>query len=325
VGVPVGPGPSTDGADHVEINPFLLPGWEESPLRPLCPWQHAEHAAYYVDVNHTQDAFLEFVHHMANPAGLVDDGRLVVVTGESGCGKTALINRCASWTIDALDARSLRGIVVDLTREGGQGQRRTIPERMGIVCARLLDELRHRRLLSVDVIADLKESWDQPDRVYPNLGNYLDDGLVLVVLLPPVDELVAEVIDYAGFARRRLLFFVESSYLDQDQVRQVQRSQHIPPVALRVGPLNPGDVRRFIEDRLGRHADNGRYPRISEDTMHRAAGPLRSIAMLQRILSGVYEDRLRRSVNYTGQDWVSYENITEFFFEEFLNDMRTDR
>lgn len=321
--IPGGSGSLAGGDRNLEINPFLVPGWEESPLRPLCPWQHAEHADYYVDINHTAQAFADFVGHMTNPAGLIEDGRLVVVTGESGCGKTALINRCAGWMVQVMAERSLNGVVVDLTREGGRGQRRSIGERMGVVCARLLDELRHRRLLTADAVADLKDNWDRPDRVYPNLGSYLDDDVVLLVLLPPVDELVAEVIEYAGLARRRLLFFVESAYLDEDQVRQVQHSQHVPPVALQVGPLNPGDVRRFIEDRLRRHAADGRYPTIRQDTMDRAAGPLRSIAMLQRILSGVYEDRRRRAVNYGTADWVSYEDITEFFFEQFLNDVRT--
>jgi hypothetical protein len=302
------------------VNPFLVPGWEESPLRPLCPWRYQAHDELYVDVNHTLAAFQEYTRRMAAVENLREDGRLVLVTGESGCGKTALINRCAHWTRDRLAARGLRGEVVDLTRDGS---RQSVEERMSLVAERLLDELTHTGLIFPDVLRSLDSV--RPSRLYAALGSVLPDDVVLIVLLPPADEVVQEVVAYAGLARRKLLFFAESSYLDHAQVLRVRDSSPVPPITLAVGPLNPGDVRRFIEDRLTRNEQRGHYPRISAETMDKAAGPLRSIAMLQRILSEVYEERGRQDSGYTDRDWVTYEDITRLFYEKFLDDLRIRR
>jgi energy-coupling factor transporter ATP-binding protein EcfA2 len=309
-----------DSGGPPAINPFLVPGWEESPLRPLCPWRYESHDELYVDVNHTLAAFQEYTRRMAAVENLREDGRLVLVTGESGCGKTALINRCARWTRDRLTERGLRGVVVDLTRDGS---RQSVEERMGLVAARLLDELAHSALLAPEALASLDSV--RPSRLYAGLGNALPDDVVLIVLLPPADEVVQEVVAYAGLARRRLLFFAESSYLGHAQVLKVRDSSPVPPITLAVGPLNQGDVRRFIEDRLTRHHDRGHYPRISTETMDKAAGPLRSIAMLQRILSEVYEERGKQDSGYTDDDWVTYEDITRLFYEKFFDDLRIRR
>lgn len=298
------------------VNPFLVPGWEESPLRPLCPWRHQAHDKLYVDVNHTLAAFQKYTRRMSAVENLREDGRLVLVTGESGCGKTALINRCAHWTRDQLAGHGVRGEIVDLTRDGSQ---QSVEERMGLVAERLVDELAHNGVLPPAVHEGIRGL--PPSRLYAGLGNALPADVVLIVLLPPA-EVVREVVAYAGLARRRVLFFAESSYFDHAQISRVRESSPEPPVLLSVGPLNPGDVRRFIEDRLDRNRRRGRYPRISVETMDRAAGPLRSIAQLQRILSEVYEERGRQDSGYTDSDWVTYEDITRLFYEKFLDDLR---
>lgn len=153
--------------------------------------------------------------------------------------------------------------------------------------------------------------------MYPYLGGTLDDTIVLIILLPPSDDLVEEVIRYAGLARRKLLFFVESSYLDARQAQQVERSQHArPPIVLKVDVLDSDGVRLYITERLSRHAENGTYPRMSQGTIRRlAAGPPRPIAFLQSILSGVYEERRRKvPKRYNENHSVSYRDIMEFVF-----------
>lgn len=298
------------------VNPFVVPGWEESPLRPLCPWRYTAHDEFYVDVNHTLAAFQEYTRRMATAETLREDGRLVLVTGESGCGKTALINRCAHWTRGRLAEHELSGVIVDLTRDGSQ---QSVDERMRLVTERLLDELAHNGLLSPEALAGFEGV--RPGRVYAGLGNVLPGNVVLIVLLPPA-EVIGEIVAYAGLARRRLLFFAESSYLDHAQVSRVRESVPEPPITLSVGPLNPGDVQRFVEDRLDRHRRRGNYPRISVETMNKAAMPLRSIAQLQLILCEVYEERSRQNSGYTDDDWVTYEDITRLFYEKLLDDLR---
>ncbi|GGT98341.1 MULTISPECIES: hypothetical protein [Streptomyces] len=65
---------------------------------PLVPWDDTSHIEQWVDVDHAQeqlDAFrlcLDRLPELVNDG--VDHGRLVVVTGPAGMGKTTLIHRC---------------------------------------------------------------------------------------------------------------------------------------------------------------------------------------------------------------------------------------
>lgn len=315
-------GTSESAAGRPALNPFLLPNWEHSPMRPLCPWTYPWHEDFYVSIDNADEAFADFRRGMGDVTNLDVDGRLVLVSGESGCGKTALTNRCAHWLRETLRERGTRGEIIDLTREGVSAQRRTVDEHLRIVSGRLCDELilRHPDLFSAEAKTDLRESRDDPNRFYPYLSGALNQAVVVMVLLPPIDTVVGEVLAYAGLARRNLVFFAESAYLDAQQIRQVERSPAAgtPPVVLRVGALNPGDVRRFVEDRLTRHKDSGRYPRISDETIASIAGPLRSVGMLQRILCGVYEDRARRAVGYEDTDMVNYQEVLEFMVKDLI-------
>lgn len=83
-----------------ELNPFLQPHWHGFPMRPLCPWKHAAHRDYYALVDNSEKAFHKVTQEMEHVDTLVEDGRLVLVTGDSGCGETALLHRCvdsATW------------------------------------------------------------------------------------------------------------------------------------------------------------------------------------------------------------------------------------
>ncbi|PPK67615.1 hypothetical protein V5P93_005358 [Actinokineospora auranticolor] len=305
-----------------EVNPFLLPGWESSPLRPLCPWERPEDEGYYVPINHTAEAYEEFTAQMGALRWLDSGGRLTLVTGDSGCGKTSLVNRCVGWLLRALQERYQRGVVVDLSL--GPKTRQSVDERMAGVCALLFDRLLQEKVLDGERAAALRERLAQPERFYRYLAGELPDEVVLVVLLPATD-LVDEVVSYAHLAGRKTLFFTESSYLDERHahlVRQGTAKVPIPPVALRVGSLRTGDVARFAADRLGRH-DRGHFPTMSATTVRSMAGPLRSIAMLQRVLSGVYEDRKNRGDRYSDTDEITFADITEYFYDRFLRDPGT--
>lgn len=127
------------------VNPFRVRGWEGSPRRALSPWSHPAHEDYYVAVGKTHEAFEEFKRRMSNVAGLQRDGCLVLVMGDSGCGKTALVNRCAAWVKNTLEPHKIRGVIIDLMEDRGASSRsQSTDERIRHVCGRLIDELKHK-------------------------------------------------------------------------------------------------------------------------------------------------------------------------------------
>ncbi|WP_330303422.1 MULTISPECIES: hypothetical protein [unclassified Streptomyces] len=77
-----------------------LPGFAVPPRddHPLVPWEDESHAGQWVDVDHAREQLDLFEQCLLRLADLVtpgvDQGRLVVVTGPVGMGKTTLIHQC---------------------------------------------------------------------------------------------------------------------------------------------------------------------------------------------------------------------------------------
>lgn len=296
------------------INPFQLHG---SPTQLLCPWRYSSHRELYVDVDNSARAFQDFIQAMGDLSTLLTHGQLVLVTGETGCGKSALINRCVDWLIEELTARQLRGEVVDLTRTMNGMPQLPVADRLSAVCGLLLDQLNIDGLLTGGAFEALAPNNSQPDRIYPYLTRVLKDDWVLIVLLPTPADLRNEVIRYAGLARGRVLFLVESALLDEDDVSEILRAQRdwIPPIRLCVSPLRPGDVRKFAFARLGHHSDRGSYPRMSDGTLDSVESALRSIAQLQQTLFATYETRRRDGLPYDQDSWVTDDEIRRQFWQ----------
>lgn len=297
-------------------NPFQIPRMTPDPCQPLRPWEVPAHLDYYVPVDKTEAAFSEFQRQTRSPESLVAHGRLVVVVGGQGCGKTSLINRCTASIHETLVNIGVTPVIADLTTEGMSNQ--TIPDRMRHVCTILIDQLTLEQRLDNNTLDELTGRIDSPERVYPLLSRALKrhadagDNLAVVVLLPPSD-LVSEIIKYAGLVRPRLLFFAESSYLEAHSGWQSRLPPApAPPIALAVGILETRDGYVFSEERLRHHGD-GRMPRVSEKTMNKLQDykPSLTIGQLQRLLFGVYEDLLGRDTPVTE---VTLEHITEYFF-----------
>jgi hypothetical protein len=293
------------------INPFHPPRW--SPLRPLCPWQESEHRDYYVAVDSTEKAFEQYVQDMDDLTTLRRDGQLVLAVGESGCGKSALLNRCADWTVKQLGERGITCKVVDLTRSLGGREASEIDERMKIVCDRFFGDLKQLRLLKDDAEPRLEPDRDRPDRIYPSLPSALRDNTAVAVLLPKT-ELAVEVKRYAALAKEKVLLLMESTKFDADTVRSIRDELEgwVPPIVLSVGRLRPGDVRRFATDRLQRHVPLGSYPGMAEETMDSTERLVDSVAELQRALHGMYEQRRERGIDYDETFTVSYHDVLEY-------------
>ncbi|WP_121008026.1 ATP-binding protein [Saccharothrix australiensis] len=297
------------------INPFPLPGWERTPMRPLRPWERKAHRDYYVDVDGAESAFQEFQQEVGDLTGVLEDGRLVLVTGDSGCGKTALVNRCADWTVLELRNRGLRGVVVDLTGCLPEDEELSIHERTAEVCDQLFDQLVDLGALRPTAADDLRADRDNPQRIFPRLGRALNDEVVLLVLLPSPNELLDEVIRYARQLRSpRVLFFAESAFFDADDIAELVRRLEtwVPPITLALGELHDGDPERFADDRLVRHTGVGIYPQLSDEAIELLNKICQSVAMLQRILHGTYERKLAAGLSYTEGDQVTVDDIQAY-------------
>lgn len=287
-------------------NPFAVPGLHRD-VDPLNPVRHDGHVSFYVPVDNTETAFRQFQVQFHDPSHLVDTGRLVVVTGDRGCGKTALVNRCAHWLKHQLATVGLHGEVVDVTREARENQ--PISERRLRVCTALVDKMYEQRWCVSELYRDMR---DRPDDAYRNLAGYLTAGLVLIVLLPRSADLTEELVSYAADARRRIVFIGETSYgLPDERRHRLDHTGDAPAVHLTVSALGKRDASRFAEERLGR-LPAGTLPRVAPNALddYTASRQRVSIGEVQRLLYGMYE-KLR--VQADRPDEVTYEHISRHF------------
>lgn len=306
------------------MNPFLIPG-EANPVAPLRPWRHPEHNTYYVPIDNTHHAFGRFQEEIdfdSVPA----HGRFVVVTGQEGCGKTALVNRCTNWLKNSLADTGLDMLICDFTLDCRLEH--AVDERMSLICRRLMDELKVRRVLTEPQFKDLNEHRDKPNDVYPYLSAVLEPNLVVVILLPSA-ELVSELVRYASLVRPKIVFFAESPSVDGLEARraEITRLLRVPPIELNVGPLRPDDGWLFASDRLNKHArEKDKFPGLSKQTMQRVTrGGKLSIKKLQEILCGVYKERLRETKPgvEASYDDITYADITDYVFREIADRRRS--
>ncbi len=276
------------------VNPFVPPGRVKKPMVPLHPVELREHDEHYVDVCGSGQAYQRFQEQFSDRAD-ADEGGYVLVVGDSGCGKTALRNRCAFWAESRLGAP----IVVSLPDYTNE-PRPTIDERLRWICKRLGNELRRRSALVDGVEPLLAEN--EPDTLLPELGSILRPGSPLVVLLPTPEDLVAEVRRFAQSLRSpRVLYLVETAMLAPEVVDGVERDlEHSTPLTvLRLRTLEDDEAARFIADRLTRNTERGEYPRITDEAVAVLAASCQSVLALQKKLQATYKMLLTEAVNYT--------------------------
>jgi hypothetical protein len=296
----------SDDPGQSAINPFVVPGYENAYSRPLCPWTHQEHTDYFVDVDHTEANFAAFQRNMSNIAALQTYGRLVLVTGPPGSGKSALIHRCAHWAQKAFGSAGLRAELLDLSDAIllDRNQQKSTVERMRLVSRRLCQDL-EPKLLSREDHDALLDKVDEPEMIYPMLAGRLAAGVTLIVLLPrmDLDTLSVEAEYYARLAKRRILFFAECLEPTRQQSHAVRAiSVQQQPLVITVGSLKPGDATGFVIDRLNRHKGTGVYPEPAENWAELLDGDEAlewTMKALQTVFSGIYARRyVDDPVNY---------------------------
>jgi hypothetical protein len=280
---------------------------------PLEPSTEADLEALYLPVDQTKEEFDRFKEHLAGVERLGEQGWLVVVTGDSGCGKTSMVKRCALWLELKLQEQYLSPVKVDLTGENLVHE--DIKTRLRRVFGSVL---RHMRggldSTTVTLLRDLGKS--ERDGDLDDAFEWLADELLAVpadaakrpvaIVLLPTCPTAKEVLRYAAIARQGLIFFAEVA--DPQEARQCdaelrdQRNSRFLALHLKVGKLKPGDGRLFANNVNLRHSETtstASFPRMTDEVIdtHLEAmikDPGMSILRLRRLASGACREAVRR-------------------------------
>jgi energy-coupling factor transporter ATP-binding protein EcfA2 len=322
------------------MNPYLIPGLKDTPFAPLSPLTHGDHHRFYVAVGGSEAEFRRFQAAMHPVRRLTGEGRLVVVTGESGCGKTSLINRCAAWLRDELTKSDLTAVISNLTKSAKPNQ--PIRLRTEQVIMDVIDDLRAEkhdvRAEEIDIlnarIEEIKrirnftgreerqnEHIALVGRVYKHIVQVaLPDDRVAIILLPPSSDLVSEIIHYADFALHpRIVFFAETDRVDdvQRSWSQIPTNDRMTPILLKVGLLNAGDGWAYAQARQGTNPTGLSFPRVSEETMQRVTeGNSIPIRRLHWLLYNVYKDLASQNISKDSSPLreVTFDHIARCFY-----------
>lgn len=243
-------------------DPFHPP--EADATDPLCPWRYPDHLRWYVDVDGTGAQYEQFrraLEMKIRQNRLDKKGLLVVVTGETGCGKTSLLHRCA----DLVDELTNRGdpdyvrsdLVLDMSGYLYSRDSRDVEIRMPEACAELVHLLGRQGSLPID------PTWRggavPPDfrAVYRSIAGLAERmRLTPIVLLPGVSDNTKELDQYLYLAQNcaRIVFFAESSDAAITEWAQKWKETTAEVIGLTVNSVQQGDTWAVIVARLGGNA-----------------------------------------------------------------------
>jgi hypothetical protein len=223
-------------------------------LRPLYPRLVAAHRDRYLAIDRAEEKFTEFTNAFSNPAGWTATAHVVVVTGDSGYGKTSFIQRCAAWLDENAAHANCKVVVVDLSDERWPTETKEL--RLRRTFDWILDDL--RTILQADDVSHIMGHDDIVDS-FRDLGRILGaqvagDGhplppVVLVVLLQGYAS-PAQVQQYYNLARPGMIFFAE--IFEQEDIagistirssfNRVNTAAHL----LAMDVLKSGDAERLV-------------------------------------------------------------------------------
>ncbi|WP_394621462.1 hypothetical protein JNUCC0626_20890 [Lentzea sp. JNUCC 0626] len=302
------------------MNPYLVPKGGDGP-GPLCPHKDPTHELYYVEVDHTGVAFEQFKAEIGSVARVRESGRLVVALGWDGCGKSSLLNRCATWlkafVQQESDGRCLVFPFVDACLDSDP-----VEDRQQAVYQCLFDELDNRGMISPQDRENLKERTLKLR--YQYLSKFVLGDTVVVILLPRT-EIEKEVENYAHWTHGNLVFLAESRQVDAVKThwRKIRGANQGPaPIQLEVGKIDPDDGWAFVQALDLHRTDEDTYPFVSRDAIRKVIEAKEfSIGELHNLLFRLFEWIRIEGVNsgplgsgQTGE--VTYHHITDFYFRQ---------
>ncbi|AQZ60154.1 unnamed protein product [[Actinomadura] parvosata subsp. kistnae] len=275
----------------------------------------------YVDVDSSEAEFNRFVRVFSDDRVLPNRGHLITIVGDSGCGKTSLAHRCASWLHrdQGLPRKGRNAIIVDLHDEDvGDASE----ERFRLIYSLLV--------MKLNVEANLAEYWEElngytdPRLGYSRLSDLLAERPVAVVILPPT-KVTGEIHMYYKIAQNRenIIFLAESGS------GEVQREwETVIPVSavhtsLKLGLLDNGDAWKFVQARMDR-SKSSQIPlsitQVELDDMLQKIDSLRNMKALQILFFECYREAVR-----SGLKVITYEYVERFYMRNSalnLKDLR---
>ncbi|MDG4785162.1 ATP-binding protein [Micromonospora sp. WMMD1102] len=280
-------------------NPFDIPEAPPGFNQPLCPWRTPEHAGLYADVDSSLAQLDRFATAIED-WDLRRQGKLVLVTGESGCGKTSVVNHCADVLDRRMNGRPDPGrppeLVIDLARH--RYSRRMNDDqvaRVREVCEQVIIKLGDVLAFPPNFPTDAK-AWRI---VYPQLSKVLGRySRILVVLLPSTDA-AKDLDEYAYLAGEcaRIVFFSESSERDEvdaslDALNETERRGI---VRLRVQAVEPSLAGQHAMQLIRHRVDDPEAWVNPEDVMeafgYLAGGsPTMSVGRMNVIFRRLWDD-----------------------------------
>ncbi|MGW5052094.1 hypothetical protein [Actinokineospora sp. NPDC004072] len=296
------------------LNPFALPGVEFGAVRTLRPHEDDTHAHLYVDVGGAHAAFHAF-RSGYEVGNIPERGGFLLVVGDSGCGKTAMVNRCVHHLVTALDGVVERVVVENLERvlpsPFDLSNQLSIAERIKTVCNELFHVLGTRKVVDGDVVEALEKAGREKGYLWAlrRLHEALHPGTAVIVRLPTPGDLVDEITSYAFSATSAGVLFVgETSSLQGDHLDHLRYrvpADSAPPVIVMVQPISAAEIRAFVDDRLTRSAATGIFPSVDTSGLAYLAEHSNSIRRVQELCYTAYQTRLDANVNYTEADVVT--------------------
>jgi hypothetical protein len=230
------------------FNPFVVPGLEENPDQPLCPWQDdlRHHEEYYAGIGGQYEAFEQFKRRLRHPDQLARASRIVIATGPELSGKTSLANRCVHWVVAGLDPDTTRCHIYALREVCPR--RATVEDRIEKVCRRLVDRLRE---LDIGSGGRLSSNVLSAHDVLPLLGRFHQSSIgklahFFVILLPSLepDTAEAEIEEYrAALAGVSGVLCVTENPAD---VPLPAYRGETPPLSLSLRYLQPGESHMLV-------------------------------------------------------------------------------
>ena len=289
-------------------NPFQVPGTRPGSREPLCPWREPCHIDYYVKVDQFGEAMAKFEQQIASllslPADqrLSEEGKLVVATGGSGCGKTSLLHWCA----DRLDAVTNRvggayqrgALIVDRSKcRYPKEVRRSEEDRVKFICQETFLKLRRQNVIDwPDELAEVLKAhgyrlW------YDELTRHAAKrGIVLIMVLPPIVDFLEELNTYYHLAMScgRIVFLAESSEaVIEDHLEDESRCGS-ETIWLQVGSIRETDGWLLVDNRL-RQVERDSVPQIAKRDINRTVRYMlsqdidHSVRRLGSVLYGAWE------------------------------------